>query len=73
MKKDKGWSHIEGSGWVLSKYLSKKKQEKPQKIIRKSSPYFWHCDAASNTVKTWAEHKNKQNAIDNALYNCDMG
>ena len=71
-KKDKGWSHIEGSGWVLSKYLSKKKQEKPQKIIRKSSPYFWHCDAASNTVKTWAEHKNKQNAIDNALYNCDI-
>ena len=70
VEKKKGWSLIKGRGWVWSEYLSKRKHKKPQ-IIKKASPYFWHCDAASDTTKVWAEHESKQSAINSALYKCD--
>ncbi len=73
-KTKKGWSYIDGRGWVSSKFLSENRVKKMKKLKKKqvSKKAVWHCKAASQRASGWVEKLGKQNAIRGAIRQCEL-
>ena len=69
------WSYIENSGWVASKFLTKKlkkTQTKKKTVAKNKDRAVWHCEAKSQRATGWVERVGKQNAMNGAIRQCNI-
>ena len=69
------WSYVENSGWVASKFLTKKlkkTQTKKKTVTKKKDRAVWHCEAKSQRARGWVERVGKQNAMNGAIRQCNL-
>lgn len=68
------WKYVQNKGWIYGKFLISVSKYKRKKKIVKSyiDKSVWHCEAKSKRASGWVERVGKKNAMNGALYQCQI-